>query len=82
MAEPRLNSFYDRPEHLAFRMTVRRFVAREIAAHVRYWDDAECFPRGLYRRAAEEGLHGLRFVEGYGGAEAIMKDLAARQLGQ
>jgi acyl-CoA dehydrogenase len=61
-------------EHQAFRETVRRFVGEEIAPHAAAWDEAETFPRELYRKAAA-GLLGLGF------AEEIMKDLAARQLG-
>jgi acyl-CoA dehydrogenase len=65
--ELRLNPLYYRPEHLAFRDTVRRFVAREIAPHVRQWDEDETFPRELYRQAAEVGLFALGFPEEYGG---------------
>jgi acyl-CoA dehydrogenase len=65
--ELRLNPIYYRPEHLAFRDSVRRFVAREISPHVRDWDEAESFPRGLYRQAAAVGLLGLGFPEEYGG---------------
>jgi hypothetical protein len=44
------------PEHVAFRDTVRRFVARELEPHVAGWDEAGGFPRDLYLRAAEAGL--------------------------
>ena len=37
-------------EHEALRDTMRRFVAREIAPHAAAWDEAEEFPRELYRR--------------------------------
>ena len=37
-------------EHEAFRDTVRRFVDREIMPHVDQWDEAEEFPRELYRQ--------------------------------
>jgi acyl-CoA dehydrogenase len=67
MPELRLNPVYYRPEHLAFRETVQRFVARELAPHVHDWDEAETFPRELYRRAAQVGLLGLGFPEQYGG---------------
>lgn len=67
MQELRLNPAWYRPEHLDFRETVRRFVAREISPHVAAWDEAEGFPRELYRRAGEVGLLGLGFPEEYGG---------------
>lgn len=54
-------------EHLAFRASVRRFVDKELLPHVDAWDEAETFPRELYRRTAELGLLGLGFPEQYGG---------------
>ena len=68
-------------EHEAFRETMRRFVAKEIAPHATDWDEAGEFPREMYRKAAQAGLLGVGFAEEYGGAEEIMKDLAARQPG-
>ena len=68
MQELRLNPVYYRAEHMTFRDTVRRFVAGEIAPHVAEWDEAESFPRELYRRAAEVGLLGLGYPEEYGGS--------------
>lgn len=55
------------PEHVAFRDTVRRFVARELEPHVTAWDEAGGFPRDLYLRAAQAGLFGLRLPEEFGG---------------
>src|SRR5260370_31345661 len=57
-------------EHEAFRNTVRRFVEREIMPHVDQWDEAEEFPRELYRKASAAGLLQLGFPEEYGGAPA------------
>lgn len=57
-------------EHEAFRDTVRRFVAREIAPHAAEWDEAGEFPRELYRKAAQAGLLGLGYPEEYGGTPA------------
>src|SRR5437868_7808246 len=53
-----------------FREQVRRFVAAEIAPHVRAWDEAGSFPRELYARAAALGLLGLGYPEAYGGTPA------------
>lgn len=55
------------PEHEAFRQTVRRFVDREIMPHVDRWDEAEEFPRELYKKASGAGLMQLGFPEEYGG---------------
>jgi len=57
-------------EHEAFRDTMRRFVAREIAPHVNDWDEAGEFPREMYRKAAAAGLLGIGFPEEYGGTPA------------
>ena len=54
-------------DHEAFRDTLRRFVAREIAPHVDEWDEAGEFPRELYRKAAGIGLLQLGYPEEYGG---------------
>ena len=56
-------------EHEAFRRTVRRFVDREIMPHVDAWDEAEEFPRDLYRKASDAGLLQLGFPEEYGGVQ-------------
>ena len=58
------------PEHETFRDSVRAFVEREIVPHVNAWDEAESFPRTLYRRAAEMGLLGLGYPESLGGTPA------------
>jgi len=54
-------------EHEAFRATVKRFVDQELMPHIDSWDEAETFPRELYRKAADIGLLGLGFPEEFGG---------------
>ena len=71
MQQLRLNRAWYRQEHLDFRESVRRFVAREITPYVQQWDEAETFPRELYRKAADVGLLGLGFPEEYGGVGGI-----------
>jgi acyl-CoA dehydrogenase len=61
---------YLSPEHIAFRDMVRRFVREEIMPHVAAWDEAETFPRELYKRASELGLMQLGYPEEWGGIEA------------
>jgi acyl-CoA dehydrogenase len=63
---------YFSPEHEQFRATLRDFVAREITPFVNEWDEAETFPRSLYRRAAEIGALGLGYPEEFGGTPADM----------
>jgi acyl-CoA dehydrogenase len=65
-------SHYFSPEHEQFRATLRDFVAREITPFVNEWDEAEIFPRSLYRRAAKIGALGLGYPEEFGGTPADM----------
>ncbi|MBA1148189.1 acyl-CoA dehydrogenase family protein [Ectothiorhodospiraceae bacterium WFHF3C12] len=57
-------------EHLAFRDSLRSFVAKEIEPHAHEWDEAGSFPRELYAKAADIGLIPLGFPEELGGIEA------------
>ena len=61
---------YFTPEHDAFREAVRDFVAREITPFASEWDEAETFPRELYRKAADLGMLGVGYEEVYGGTPA------------
>lgn len=55
------------PDHQAWRDQLRRFVEKEIMPFANEWDEAEEFPRELYKKAADIGLLGLGFPEIYGG---------------
>ncbi|MBQ1542251.1 MAG: acyl-CoA dehydrogenase family protein [Caulobacteraceae bacterium] len=61
------NSPYYGPEHHAWRETLRRWVDKELAPFVNEWDEAETFPRELYKKASDIGLLRLGFPEEYGG---------------
>lgn len=63
-------SHYFTPEHDAFREALRDFVAKEITPFASDWDEAETFPRELYRKAAELGILGVGYEEAYGGTPA------------
>jgi len=69
-------------EHEAFRETMRRFVAREIAPHAAAWDEAGEFPREMYRKAAQAGLFAPGFPEEYGGvpADLLMHVVLAEEI--
>ncbi len=58
---------YYTPEHEAFRDVMRRFVAKEITPFADQWDEAEEFPRELYKKASQVGMLQLGFPEEYGG---------------
>lgn len=72
------------PEHEAFRDSVRRFVARELAPHAARWDEEGGFPRELYAKAAAAGLLGMGFPEEYGGyaADSLYRLIACVELAQ
>ncbi len=73
---------YYAESHEAFRVSLRRFVEREIAPYVDEWDEAGTFPRELYPKAAEVGLLGLGFPEEFGGlpGDAFLSIIAAQEL--
>ncbi len=58
------------PEHEAFRDMLRDFVSRELAPHANEWDEAETFPRSVYKRLGELGVLGIGYDEAYGGTPA------------
>jgi acyl-CoA dehydrogenase len=62
-------SFELTSDQLQFQSTLRTFVAREITPFVNDWDEAETFPRDLYRKAAAIGLLGLGYPEHLGGTD-------------
>jgi citronellyl-CoA dehydrogenase len=63
MAFPQWND-----EHEAFREMVRRFALEEIRPHAEQWQAEGYFPDGLFRKAGEIGLLGIRFDPKWGGS--------------
>jgi len=49
---------------------VRRFIDKEVRPHVDEWEEAQQFPRELFRRFAALDLLGLKYPEQYGGTNA------------
>jgi acyl-CoA dehydrogenase len=70
------------PDHEQFRAALREFVAREITPFVNEWDEAETFPRALYRKLAELGALGIGYDEAYGGTpgDVFYKIVLAEEL--
>jgi acyl-CoA dehydrogenase len=58
---------FETDEHAALRLQARKFAERAIAPHAHAWEEAEEFPRTLYREIAEAGLLGLGYPESAGG---------------
>src|SRR6266446_4933922 len=55
-------------EHDLIRQTVKRFCREEIAPHAETWDEEGIFPRGIFKKAADLGLFGIRIPVEDGGA--------------
>ncbi len=55
--------------HEAWRETIRKFVDKEIMAHIDVWEEQGEFPRELHQKAAAIGALGLGFPEEYGGMQ-------------
>jgi acyl-CoA dehydrogenase len=59
-------NYLDETHHQYYR-TVRRFAEDEIAPHATEWEEAEEFPREIYRKAARAGILGPLVPAEYGG---------------
>ncbi len=57
--------------------TLRDFCEAEIRPHVMRWDEAQEFPREVFRKLGELGFLGVLFPEEYGGAGLSYMDYAA-----
>src|SRR5512135_86267 len=55
-------------EQEAVRAMVRDFARSEIAPHVKEWDEAQVFPRGVMAKLGELGMLGVLVPEEWGGA--------------
>jgi acyl-CoA dehydrogenase len=75
---------YYTPEHEAFRDVMRRFVAKEITPYADQWDEAEEFPRELYKKASQVGMLQLGFPEEYGGlpTDGFFRIILSEELAQ
>lgn len=58
---------YESAEHEALREQARKFARAEIAPNAHAWEEANEFPRELYKKLANAGLLGLAYPEAYGG---------------
>ncbi len=65
------------PERQAILQAVRDFAHTEIRPHVLEWDEAQQFPREVFRKLGDLGFLGVIFPERYGGAGLSYLDYAA-----
>lgn len=59
---------FETEEHAALRTQVGRFADSAIAPYASAWEEAEGFPKELYRQAAAAGTLGIGFPVEYGGS--------------
>jgi alkylation response protein AidB-like acyl-CoA dehydrogenase len=64
-------------ERRAILQTLREFCEAEIRPNVMRWDEAQEFPRAVFRKLGELGFLGVIFPEEYGGAGLSTSDYAA-----
>lgn len=69
--------FYETEEHAALRAEARRFARAHILPNAHAWDEAEEFPRELYRQIAEAGLLGVGYPEEVGGSGGDLSHVLA-----
>jgi acyl-CoA dehydrogenase len=67
MDAPKKGYLFETDEHRALREQVQRFAANAIAPNAHAWEEANEFPRELYRRSAEAGFLGTGYPEEVGG---------------
>ncbi|MBK8251171.1 MAG: acyl-CoA dehydrogenase family protein [Polyangiaceae bacterium] len=58
---------HETPEHEALRREARRFAKAQILPNALAWEEANEFPKELYKQIADAGLHGVGYPEEYGG---------------
>ena len=69
--------FYETEEHAALREQARRFAKKHIQPFAHAWDEAEEFPRELYRLAAEAGMLGVGYPTDVGGGGGSLSHVLA-----
>ncbi len=72
-----MTPLHETAEHAQLREQVRRFAQQEIAPHAHAWDEANEFPRELYKKAADAGVLGVGYPEEYGGGGGDMSHALA-----
>ena len=66
---------YFTKEHDMLRKAVRDFVKKEILPHVEEWEEANDFPRDLYKKLGDLGFLGVGYPEEYGGTPGDIFDI-------
>jgi acyl-CoA dehydrogenase len=62
-----MDSIYFNEEHNIFRKSLRDFVKKEIRPYAEDWEEAEVYPREIFKRMGDLGFLGVSYPEEYGG---------------
>ena len=76
---------FDTEERIAFRDSVRRLIAKEIAPYADDWDEAGAIPWSLHQTVGALGVFGFGIDEQYGGLgfdDAFMRAAFSEEMGQ
>ncbi len=65
-----MESVYFNEAHNIFRKSVRDFVRKEIRPYAEEWEEAEIYPREMFKRLGDLGFLGVSYPEEYGGGGA------------
>src|SRR5262245_42408764 len=82
LACPSMTYLFETEEHAQLRRNVKRFAQTYIAPHAHAWEEANEFPRELYKTAAEAGLLGISYPteDGGGGGDMTHALVAAEEM--
>ena len=62
-----MDSIYFTEEHNIFRKSLKDFVKKEIRPYAEEWEEAEIYPREIFKRMGDLGFLGVSYPEEYGG---------------
>jgi len=62
-----MDSIYFTEEHNIFRKSLKDFVKKEIRPYAEEWEEAEVYPREIFKRMGDLGFLGVSYPEEYGG---------------
>ncbi len=65
---------YFSKEHDMLRKAVRDFVKKEMTPYIEEWEEANGFPRELFKKFGDLGFNGVRYPEEYGGTPGDVFD--------
>jgi len=79
MSQSSLQEYFGETQELV-RLSVRKFVEKEIKPHINEWEEAGGFPRALFEKAGSAGILGIGYPEKFGGTgDDLFSKIAATE---